>query len=278
MTNDPKINNPKLNNAKLNNAKLNDKKPLPIGGAPSSALRPLFSRFGVLVLAVGMVIAFFVTQLIGIYLAGRLLLPAVEALTIGDIFFLGSADGTIVSSSILISCLLLTLLIIAIVRVKGGDVRQYLALHSFSWLTAAAMMAILVLFMLGSQIVTHWLDKTPLDFVDPLYQSVNSVWLLVIAMVIVAPIYEELVFRGLLWSAISEQFSEPRGTITASIVTSIIFAVIHLQYGLYEITTIMLLALIFCYARIKSGSVLLPILLHIINNGVAMGQYLMQVN
>ena len=278
MTNDPKINNPKLNNAKLNNAKLNDKKPLPIGGAPSSALRPLFSRFGVLVLAVGMVIAFFVTQLIGIYLSGRLLLPAVEALTVGDIFFLGSADGTIVSSSILISCLLLTLLMIAIVRVKGVDVRQYLALHSFSWLTAAAMMAVLVLFMLGSQIVTHWLDKTPLDFVDPLYQSVNSVWLLVVAMVIVAPIYEELVFRGLLWSAISEQFSEPRGAITASIVTSIIFAVIHLQYGLYEITTIMLLAMIFCYARIKSGSVLLPILLHIINNGVAMGQYLMQVN
>lgn len=273
MTNDPKI-----NNTKLNNANFNDKKSLPIGGAPSSALRPLFSRFGVLVLAVGMVIAFFVTQLIGIYFAGRLLLPAVDALPIGDIFFLGSADGTIVSSSILISCLLLTLLIIAIVRIKAGDVRQYLALHSFSWLTAAAIMAVLVLFMLGSQIVTHWLDKTPLDFVDPLYQSVSSVWLLVVAMVIVAPIYEELVFRGLLWSAISEQFSEPRGAITASIVTSIIFAVIHLQYGLYEITTIMLLAMIFCYARIKSGSVLLPILLHIINNGVAMGQYLIQVN
>ena len=134
MTNDPKI-----NNTKLNNANFNDKKPLPIGGAPSSALRPLFSRFGVLVLAVGVVIAFFVTQLIGIYLAGRLLLPAVEALTVGDIFFLGSADGTIVSSSILISCLLLTLLIIAIVRVKGGDVRQYLALHSFSWLTACLL-------------------------------------------------------------------------------------------------------------------------------------------
>ncbi|WP_352338642.1 type II CAAX endopeptidase family protein [Psychrobacter sp. 16-MNA-CIBAN-0192] len=257
---------------------INDAKSKPLEKSPPLTPRPLFSRFGVPVLVVGMVIAFFVTQLIGIYLAGSILLPAVDTLTVGDIFFLGSMDGTIVSASILISCVLLTLLMMAVIRVKGGNFRQYLALHSFSWLTAAAMMGILVLFMLVSQIVTYWLDKTPLDFVDPLYQSVSSVWLLVVAMVIVAPIYEELVFRGLLWSAISEQFSMQRGTIIASTVTSIIFAVIHLQYGLYEITTIMLLALIFCYARIKSGSVLLPILLHMINNGVAMGQYLMQVN
>ena len=256
---------------------INNAKPLPITGVPLLASRPLFSRFGVPVLILGMVIAFFVSQLIGIYLAGSVLLPAVDTLTIGDIFFLGSADGTIVSASILISWVLLTLLIMAIIRAKGGDIRQYLALTPFSWVTAGAMIGILVIFMLSSQVLTNWLDKTPLDFVDPLYQSVDSVWLLVIAMVIVAPIYEELVFRGLLWSAISEQFSKSRGTVIASIVTSIIFAVIHLQYGLYEITTIMLLALIFCYARIKSGSVLLPILLHIINNGVAMGQYLIQV-
>jgi membrane protease YdiL (CAAX protease family) len=53
--------------------------------------------------------------------------------------------------------------------------------------------------------------------------------------------------------------------------------VIHLQYGIYEISTIVVLALIFCYARIKSGSLVLPMLLHIINNGGAMGQYLAQV-
>ncbi|MGM8889214.1 CPBP family glutamic-type intramembrane protease, partial [Psychrobacter sp. 1U2] len=45
-----------------------------------------------------------------------------------------------------------------------------------------------------------------------------------------------------------------------------------------EITTIVVLAFIFCYARIKSGSLVLPMLLHIINNGVAMWQYLNQVS
>ena len=60
----------------------------------------------------------------------------------------------------------------------------------------------------------------------------------------------------------------------ASVITSLVFAVMHLQYGLYEISTIVVLALIFCYARYKSGSLFLPIALHIFNNGLAMWQYL----
>ena len=239
---------------------------------------PLFSRFGTVWLIIGMVIAFFISQLLGVYLAGRVQLPAADTLTVGDIFLLGSNDGTIVSVSILISCVILILFSVFTIRLKGGNVRHYLAFSPFSLATAMAMIGILLLFMIGSQGLTYWLDKTPLDFVDPLYQSVSSVWLLIVAMVIVAPIYEELIFRGLLWSAIAEQFSAQRGAMIASIVTSMIFAAIHLQYELYEMTTIMILALIFCYARIKSGSLLLPILLHIMNNGVAMWQYLGQTH
>ena len=145
------------------------------------------------------------------------------------------------------------------------------------------MLGLLLIFMIGSQALTYLLNESPLVFVDPLYQSVSSVWLLIFAMVIVAPIYEELIFRGLLWSAIAEQFSnvanaEHRGAIVASLVTSVIFAVIHLQYGMYEISTIVILALIFCYARIKSGSLVLPMLLHIVNNGAAMAQYLAEIS
>ncbi|WP_209959007.1 CPBP family intramembrane glutamic endopeptidase [Psychrobacter sp. PL19] len=238
---------------------------------------PLFSRWGVFVLIVGVVLAFFMSQLLGIYIAGKLLLPAASSSSVGNIFFFGSANGTVVSVSIIISWVLLTALSVSTVHLKGGKIRRYLALTPFSLTVAAGMFGLLLLFMIGSQALTYLLDKSPLLFVDPLYESVSSVWLLILAIVIVAPIYEELVFRGLLWSAIAEQFSEQRGAIIASIITSLIFAVIHLQYGLYEISTIVILAFIFCYARIKSGSLLLPIILHIINNGAAMWQYLAQV-
>lgn len=243
---------------------------------------PLFSRLGAFLLTVGMLIAFFVSQLIGIYIAGKLLLPATKNSAADDIFFFGSSDGTVVSASIIISCVLLMALSYLILRLKSADVRQYLALKPFSLPVGMGMLGMLLIFMIASQALTYFLDKTPLVFVDPLYQSVSSVWLLVFAMVIVAPIYEELIFRGILWSAIAEQFaalpfSMQRGAVVASIVTSLVFAAIHLQYGIYEISTLVVLALIFCYARIKSGSLILPMLLHIINNGVAMWQYLTQV-
>ena len=244
---------------------------------------PLFSRLGALLLVIGMVVTFFISQLIGVYIAGKLILPATKNATMGDIFFFGSNDGTVVSLSFIIGCVLLVAVSVLLIRVRGGNVRKYLALQPFSWSVGIGMLGLLLIFMIGSQALTYLLNESPLVFVDPLYQSVSSVWLLIFAMVIVAPIYEELIFRGLLWSAIAEQFSnvanaEHRGAIVASLVTSVIFAVIHLQYGIYEIGTIVVLALIFCYARIKSGSLLLPMLLHVVNNGAAMAQYLAEIS
>ncbi|MGO2386063.1 MAG: lysostaphin resistance A-like protein [Psychrobacter sp.] len=254
----------------------------PSGATASPKPMLLFSRVGTFVLTVGMVLAFFISQLIGIYIAGKLVLPADEKTSIGRIFFFGSNDGTVVSLSILIGSVLLMAISVLIIRLKGGSLRQYLALKPFSLSVGIGMLGLLLIFMIASQALTYVLDMAPLVFVDPLYQSVSSVWLLIFAMVVVAPIYEEVVFRGILWSAIAEQFTAPSysknyGAIVASIVTSLIFAVIHVQYGIYEISTIMVLALIFCYARIKSGSLLLPIVLHVVNNGAAMWQYIAQV-
>lgn len=242
----------------------------------------MFSRLGALLLVIGVVVAFFISQLIGVYIAGKLVLPATKNATLSDIFFFGSNNGTVVSISIMIGCLLLIAISILLIRLRGGNVPQYLALKPFSLSIGIGMLGLLLIFMIGSQALTYLFHESPFDFVDPLYQSVSSVWLLIFAMVIVAPLYEELIFRGLLWSAIAEQFPSVsykahRGAVVASLVTSLIFAAIHLQYGLYEISTIVVLALIFCYARIKSGSLLLPMLLHIVNNGAAMWQYLAQV-
>ncbi len=260
----------------------------------SSKVIPLFSLFETMALLMGMVLAFFASQLLGIFIAGKLLLPSASSQTVGDVFYYASGNGTIVSSSIFLSFVFLSALIVFLIRLKGGITRDYLALKPFTVKVALGMSGLLLLFMIGSQGLTYLLNKSPSRFVDPLYASVSSVWLLVIALVIVAPIYEELVFRGIIWSALKEQFSsryvsdslskaevavksEAHGALMAGMITSVVFAIMHLQYGLYEISTIIVLALIFSYARYKSGSLVLPIILHIINNGFAMSQYLSQV-
>ena len=95
-------------------------------------------------------------------------------------------------------------------------------------------------------------------------------WLLAVAIVIIAPIYEEVIFRGFIWTGLSQS---KLGVWGASVLTSVIFALIHFQYGWVELVSIVLLAMLFSYARYISGSLYLPIVLHILNNGLAMWQY-----
>ena len=92
--------------------------------ATSSERPPLFSRVGTFMLTVGMVLAFFISQLVGVYIAGKLVLPATKNASMGDIFFFGSNDGTVVSLSILRGCVLLMTTRVLSLRIKGGEWRQ----------------------------------------------------------------------------------------------------------------------------------------------------------
>ena len=249
--------------------------------AVGATTSPVFSRTATVALVIGILLLFLLSQLVGVYLAGMLLLPNAGTLGMVDILALGGSDGTVVSLSVLFSAVVLSGLSIALVRWRGAAPQQYLAIHAITWRTTIGMLGLWLLYALVSQSLTYLLDEDPMLFMDVLYRSVNHLWLLVVVVVIVAPIYEELVFRGLLWSAIAEQFDAKahpkRGALVASVLTSVLFAAIHLQYGVYELGSLVVLALLFAYARYRSGSILLPIILHIVNNGMAMWQFISQM-
>lgn len=88
-----------------------------------------------------------------------------------------------------------------------------------------------------------------------------------ITYVLVAPVVEELVFRGYFFRVWRNSFLKCWGTL---LLTSLLFAAVHLgQYPLQ------LLALLFCFslllgvAREKTGSVYVPIVMHAVNNLLA---------
>ena len=58
---------------------------------------------------------------------------------------------------------------------------------------------------------------------------------------------------------ISLSFFKPIGAI---IISSALWAVIHVQYGLYGVSTILFLGIILGIARVKTGSVMLTIGMH----------------
>ena len=84
------------------------------------------------------------------------------------------------------------------------------------------------------------------------------------AIVLVAPIVEEILFRGLIYGALEKRLRVSG----AIVVSSLLFALVHLQVVYF--IPIFCLGLVLGWARSKTNSLGLPILIHVLNNGVAL--------
>jgi uncharacterized protein len=91
--------------------------------------------------------------------------------------------------------------------------------------------------------------------------------LLWMATVVVAPVTEELLFRGFLHRSWAASWLGLSGTI---VLTSALWAVLHQQYNALGILCIFLMGLVLGWARQRSGSTRLTIMLHALNNLLAM--------
>ena len=97
-----------------------------------------------------------------------------------------------------------------------------------------------------------------------------ALWLSSLSLIFIAPVYEEMIFRGCLFNAFQYWFKDK--TWLTSAVVSAIFALMHTQY--VDFRTLLLLfivSLVLIYARIKSNGILMPIMLHILMNGTVVG-------
>ena len=84
-----------------------------------------------------------------------------------------------------------------------------------------------------------------------------------IALVILPPIAEELLFRGYLFGKLREQ----NGFWFSTILTSIIFGIVHMQWNVG--IDVFVLSIFLCILREETGSIWMSILLHALKNGVA---------
>lgn len=87
-------------------------------------------------------------------------------------------------------------------------------------------------------------------------------------LVSLGPLVEELLFRGMLLSALMRRWRAP----AAVVASSLIFAMVHLpglQYHWYALPALLLLALVLAWLRLKSGSIWPAVLAHGVNNALA---------
>jgi len=144
---------------------------------------------------------------------------------------------------------------------------EYLGLRPISWGSLAKWLALSALFVLSIDGLTFLLsrDVVPSSMIEA-YQTAGFVPLLWIALVCAAPLFEETFFRSFLLQGFRYSWL---GSVGAIVITSFLWAIIHLQYDLYQISIIFFGGLLLGTARLKTGSVYVVIAMHALWNMIA---------
>jgi len=94
-----------------------------------------------------------------------------------------------------------------------------------------------------------------------------------LAVIVLAPVVEEIVFRGFLLQALITAL--PGQRLVCTLLTSLIFAGLHTQYvHLQTLIALTALSLLLCLARFYSDGLKLPIALHMLNNFIGVAPWL----
>lgn len=150
---------------------------------------------------------------------------------------------------------------------KEVSVAEYLALRNVSLKSYMLWGLVGLALIAASDGVTLLLDRDVVpEYVRQVYASSSALPWLWIALIILAPIGEELLFRGFLFTGLQTSRLGPIGT---AVFTSLLWAIIHRQYGTYEISTIFVGGLVLCYARVRTCSIIPGMLIHSIVNLVS---------
>jgi CAAX protease family protein len=88
----------------------------------------------------------------------------------------------------------------------------------------------------------------------------------VLLIVIAAPFAEELCFRGMLFGGLRERLTK----IPAALIAGAVFGLLHAFTGLSAVPPLIAFGFIFCLLYEKTGSILPGMLLHLLNNSVAL--------
>ena len=99
------------------------------------------------------------------------------------------------------------------------------------------------------------------------YQQLPLQILVVIVAVIVAPLLEEFLFRGLIQTVICRFFEIRNGAWLAIVISSVVFAIIHADAGHWP--TLFVLGVCLGYSYEKSGSLLRPVFIHSLFNAAS---------
>ncbi|MBN2560074.1 MAG: CPBP family intramembrane metalloprotease [Phycisphaerae bacterium] len=187
------------------------------------------------------------------------------------------SNGLCVSLCTLISepCCVAMIALFAWLR-RGYRVKEYLRLDVPSGRVVCKWLLMLASFIVCSDALTYLLgrDVVP-EFMTNTYETADFASLLFFALIVVAPIFEEVFFRGFLFVGIRHSVLGATGAV---LLTSLAWAGIHQQYDMYQISTVFAYGILLGIARLKTVSTSVPIVMHAFMNVIATGELLVKVH
>ena len=177
-------------------------------------------------------------------------------------------DGDLLSLTVFASAIAALGLVILLVRARGWrSPRDYVGLGPVRFKSVLPWGLALLALVAGFDALSTFLDRPVVpESMSRIYGSTDFLPLLWIALVIVAPLWEEIVFRGFGFRGFR---SSRLGMTGAILVPALFWTGLHVQYDLYDLSFVFALGLFFGFARERTGSVTVAILLHVLNNLIA---------
>jgi len=177
-------------------------------------------------------------------------------------------DGDLLAFSTFLTTLVCVPIILGIIKLKRGSrLADYLPLAVPPGRTLAFWLLGMAL-LIAVYDATAWFLGKPIvpEFMQQVYASADSKVLFWAAVILAAPLFEETFFRGFVLSGLSRS---RLGAAGAVVLASLAWAALHVQYEAYDVAAIFIFGLVLGAARIKTGSLFTPLLLHALANTVA---------
>jgi len=208
------------------------------------------------------ILAFILSAVAGLVV---LLIWRPDAVMSGDVDML--KDGPLISITTIASATVQVSILALAARLARWPASEYLGLARPATRPTLIAIAILIVFLLGYDALTYLLGR---DIVTPFqvdtYRTARNggtLTLLWLTFVFVAPVGEEIMFRGFLFRG---WVRSERSAIPGILVISLLFAAIHVQYDWFGMLQVFFIGLLLAIARWRSGSTLLTILMHVLTN------------
>jgi membrane protease YdiL (CAAX protease family) len=186
-------------------------------------------------------------------------------------------NGNLISITTIVSATVGVGFIILFIKIrKGTNIRDYLELKSVPKKTFLVLVAVVIGLVILSSVLDQVLHAPQdTEFTVDAYTTTSWPVLFWIAVAVFAPLFEESFFRGFIFVGLKQTGIGAAGTIA---LTSLTWALLHIQYDIYGMTTILVLGIAFGIIRLKTGSLLSTLFLHSMWNILAMVGTILYIN